>query len=176
MSAAPETQQETRRHPFPAAIERGDHSALVATLAPDVVLHAAATLTKFEGRETVGEVYASVIESFDELEVVDELSSGDTLAFFWRGRMDGRFVEGADRLRLDGAGNVREITVTGRPLSGLATFLTGIGPRFARRRQGPVVAAILKLTAWPLPRLFAMLDPVTRWLARPRRQPGDRSA
>ena len=129
------------------------------------------TATTFEGRETVAELYASVIDSFEQVEVVDEFSNGETHAFFWRGRIEGRFVEGADRLRLDGAGKVREITVVGRPLSGLATFITGIGARFARRRRGRAVAAILRLTARPLPPMFATLDPVTRWLARPPRRP-----
>ena len=114
MPAAQETRQATRRHPFAAAIEAGDHPALVDTLAPDVVLHSAVTRSTFDGRETVGELYASVIDSFEELEVVDEFSSGDTHAFFWRGRIEGRFVEGADRLRLDEDGKVREITADAR--------------------------------------------------------------
>jgi hypothetical protein len=113
VSAAPETLQ-AMGHPFSAAMEARDHKALVDTLAPDVVLHSAMTRTMFDGRETVGEVYAAVIHSFEEIEVVDEFSNGDTHAFFWRGRIEGRFVEGADRLRLDGAGKVREITVVGR--------------------------------------------------------------
>jgi len=29
-------------------------------------------------------------------------------AAFWHGRIEGRFVEGADRLRFDGEGKVRE--------------------------------------------------------------------
>ena len=110
------------------------------------------------------------------MEVVDEFSTEGTHAFFWRGRIDGRFVEGADRLRLDAAGKVDEITVVGRPLSGLATFLTGIGARFARRRRGRAVATILRTTASPLAPMFATLDPVTRWLARPGRRTHDRSA
>jgi SnoaL-like domain len=176
MSATAQTGRAAARHPFPAAIEARDHPALVETLAPDVVLHSAVTRAPFEGRETVAEVYRSVIESFDEVEVVDEFWAGETHAFFWRGAIDGRFVEGADRLRLDGKGKVHEITVVGRPLSGLATFLTGIGARFARQRRGPAVAATLRLTARPLPPMFAMLDPVTRWLARPGRRARDRSA
>jgi len=96
-------------------------------------------------------------------------AAGQTYAFFWRGRIDGRFVEGADRLRLDQEGKVQEITVVGRPLSGLATFVSGIGTRFARRRRGRFVAAILRLTTLPLAPIFTLLDPVTRWLARPRR-------
>jgi hypothetical protein len=160
------------RNQFAAAISARDHAALVATLAPDVVLHSAVTATTFEGRQTVGELYASVIDSFDHVEVTDEFATGDTHAFFWRGRIDGRFVEGADRLRLDGAGKVREITVVGRPLSGLSTFLSGIGARFARRRRGGLVATILRLTALPLGPLFSLLDPVTRWLVRPRAPAG----
>jgi hypothetical protein len=164
------------RHPFSAAIEARDHPALVETLASDVVLHSAVTRTTFDGRETVGELYASVIDSFEELEVTDEFSGGDTYVFFWRGRIDGRFVEGADRLRLDDAGKVREITIMGRPLSGLMTFLTGIGARFARRRRGRIVATMLRVTARPLAPMFATLDPLTRWLARPGRGTRDRSA
>jgi ketosteroid isomerase-like protein len=156
------------RHPFAAAISARDHSALVETLAADVVLHSAVTTTPFEGRQTVGELYASVIDSFEYVEVTDEFATGDTHAFFWRGRIGGRYVEGADRLRVDGEGRVREITVVGRPLSGVSTFLTDIGARFARRRRGGWVATSLRLTALPLPPLFTLLDPVTRWLVRPR--------
>jgi SnoaL-like domain len=165
-------------HHFTAALASGDHSALVATLAPGVVLHSAATGSPFEGHETVGELYACVIDSFEEFEVVDEFSSESTHAFFWRGRIEGRFVEGADRLRLDSTGKVREITVVGRPLSGLSTFLTGIGARFAGRRRGRLVGRVVRLSALPLPPMFARLDSVTRWLAgstRHRGQPGRRN-
>lgn len=157
-------------------MEARDHAALVDTLAPDVVLHPPTSLATFDGRETVGELYAAEIESFEEFEVVDEYSSGDTHVFFWRGRMEGRFVEGADRLRLDSGGRVREITSVGRPLSGLATFLTGTGPRFAGRRRGRATEMMLRLSARPLPAMFAMLEPVTRWLARSARQARNRSA
>jgi SnoaL-like domain len=155
-------------HPFPTAIAAGDVNALIDTLAPDVVLYSAVTGTPFLGREVVADTYRSVLEAFDELRVVDEFESGDTHAFFWEGRMEGRFVAGADRLRLNPDGKVREITVLGRPLSGVATFLTGIGPRLARRRRGGVVATLLRVTALPLPPLLALLDPVSRWILRQR--------
>jgi SnoaL-like domain len=155
-------------HAFPAAIAARDVNALIDTLAPDVVLYSAVTGTPFEGREVVADTYRSVLESFEELRIVDEFDNGDTHAFFWEGRMEGRFVAGADRIRLNPDGTVREITVLGRPLSGVATFLTGIGPRLARRRRGGVVATLLRVTALPLPPLLALLDPVTRWILRSR--------
>jgi len=156
-------------HPFSAAIAARDVDALVDALAPNPVLHSAVTSAPFEGRQTLADLYASVLESFEEVRIVDEFRSGDTHAFFWEGRIDGRYVAGADRLRLDADGKVREITVQGRPLSGLSTFISGIGFRFARRRRGPVVARILRLTALPLAPLFTLLDPVTRWLTRGQR-------
>jgi hypothetical protein len=153
-------------HPFPAAIAARDAVALIDTLAPDVVLYSAVTTVPFEGRDLVADTYRSVLESFEWLRVVDEFESGDTHAFFWEGRMGGRDVTGADRLRLDADGKVREITVVGRPMAGVATFLTDIGPRLARRRRGGLVARILRLTALPLPPLLSLLDPVSRWILR----------
>jgi SnoaL-like domain len=155
-------------HAFPAAIAARDVDALIETLADDVVLHSAVTTAPFEGREVVADTYRSVLESFEEVRVVDEFESGDTHAFFWEGRMEGRYVAGADRIRLDADGRVREITVVGRPMSGVATFLTGIGPRLARRRRGSLVAKLLRVTALPLPPLLALIDPVSRWIVRRR--------
>jgi hypothetical protein len=156
-------------HAFPAAIAARDAGALIETLAPDVVLHTAVTRFPFEGRDLVADTYRSVLESFEEIRIVDEFESGDTHAFFWEGRIAGRPVAGADRIRLDEGGRVREITVVGRPMSGVATFLTEIGFRLARRRRGGLVARLLRITSLPLPPLLAMLDPVSRWILRPPR-------
>jgi hypothetical protein len=149
-------------HAFPAAIAARDPAALIDTLAPDVLLYSAVTAVPFEGRDVVADTYRSVLESFEELRIVDEFQSGDTHAFFWEGRMGGRSVSGADRIRLDADGRVREITVMGRPMSGVATFLTEIGFRLARRRRGRLVARLLRLSALPLPPMLSLLDPVTR--------------
>jgi len=155
-------------HAFPAAIASRDPGALIDTLAPDVVLHSAVTRFPFEGRDLVADTYRSVLESFEEIRIVDEFENGDTLAFFWDGRMGGRPVSGADRVRFDSEGRVREITVVGRPMSGVATFLTEIGFRLARRRRGGLVARLLRVTSLPLPPLLSLLDPVSRWILRSR--------
>ena len=153
-------------HAFPAAIAARDPAALIDTLAPDVLLYSAVTAVPFEGRDVVADTYRSVLESFDELRIVDEFESGDTHAFFWDGRMGGRPVSGADRIRLNSDGKVREITVMGRPMSGVAMFLTEIGFRLARRRRGKLVARLLRLSALPLPPMLSLLDPVTRRIIR----------
>jgi SnoaL-like protein len=153
-------------HAFPAAIAARDVGALIDTLAPDVVLHSAVTTVPFEGRDLVADTYRSVLESFEEIQIVDEFEAGETHAFFWEGRMAGRPVWGADRIRLDAEGKVREITVVARPMSGVATFLTEIGFRLARRRRGGLVAWLLRVTSLPLPPLLSLLDPVTRRVLR----------
>jgi SnoaL-like protein len=158
----------TGAHSFTNALARRDIDALVATLAPDAVLHSAVTDAPFEGRDVIRDVYASLFEVFEELTVTDEFSGDTTHAFFWEGRLEGRYVAGADRIRLNPEGKVSDITIVGRPLSGLAGFITGIGSGFALRRRGPFVARLLKLAARPLAPLFASLDVVTRWLIRGR--------
>jgi ketosteroid isomerase-like protein len=163
-AAAPDT--DTGRHPFTAALAGQDIEALVGTLAPDVVLHSAVTGTPFEGRDVLRDIYASLFEAFEEFRVTEEFASGDVHVFFWEGRIDGRYVAGADRIEVDGAGQVRDITIVGRPMAGLSGFLSGLGYHFARRRRGPVVARVLRILALPLGPLFASLDVVTRWLAR----------
>jgi len=157
---------ETGLHPFTAALAAQDIDALVGTLASDAVLHSAVTNAPFEGREVVADVYRSVFEAFDELQVTDRFQDGNTHAFFWEGRVDGRFVAGADRFRVDDAGQVREITIVGRPLTGLAGFITGLGFHFARRRRGPVVARMLRVAALPLAPMFSLVDRIVAWLIR----------
>jgi ketosteroid isomerase-like protein len=153
-------------HAFTAAIAARDIDALVEALAPDAVAHSAVASTPFEGREVLADLYASLFEAVEELRIVDEFQNGDTHAFFWKARIDGRDVEGADRIRIGPDGKVRDITIAGRPLTGLSTFITGIGFHFARRRRGRLVARVLRLTALPLAPLFSLLEPVTRWLVR----------
>jgi hypothetical protein len=156
-------------HPFTQALAARDADALIATLAPDVVLYSAVTKTPFEGRDVVADTYRSVLESFEEVRVVDEFESGDAHSFWWEGQIEGRYVAGADRFRLDAEGRVREVTIVGRPMSGVATFVTGIGFRLARRRRGALVARVLRLTSLPLPPMLTLLDPVTSWVLRARR-------
>ena len=154
-------------HAFPAAVAARDAEALIDTLAPDVTLHSAVTKVPFEGREVVADTYRSVIESFDELRIVDEFERGDTVAFFWEGRMGGRFGgrcrPGAPRRERQGA---RDHGHGAAP----------VGHRHASwPRSGSVwpVGAVagwsrgcFALTSLPLPSLLSAVDPLARWIAR----------
>ena len=118
------------RHAFQAAIAARDVNALIDTLAPDVVLYSAVTGTPFLGREVVADTYRSVLESFDELRIGDEFDNGETHAFFWDGRMEGRFVSGADRIRF----NPSTVTCTGNGPPVAAPDRAAASPLSASRR------------------------------------------
>jgi len=155
---------------FRAAVAARDVDALVPTLAPDVVLHSPITSAPFQGREVLADLYRSLFESLEELRVTDDFANGDTHAFFWEGRANGRFVAGADRLRLDSNGLVSDITVVGRPLTGVGMFLTEVGYRFAGRRRGALVATMLRFMSMPLVAQFRIVDPLTAWVIRGKRR------
>ena len=143
-------------HAFTAAVAARDIDALADALAPDAVLHSPITNTPFEGREVITDLYLSLFASFEDVHIEDEFEAGDTLAFFWEAKVDGRYV----------AGKVRDITVIARPLTGLAGFLTGAGYHFARRRRGRAVARIMRVTSLPLPPMFSLVDRIVGWLIR----------
>lgn len=153
-------------HPFTAAVAARDIEALVDSLAPDVVVHSAITGIPFHGRDVITDLYSSLFEALDDFRVTEEFREGDTHAFFWEAHIGGRYVAGADRLRTDPAGRVREVTIVGRPLTGLSTFVTDIGFQFARRRRGLRIARILRLTALPLAPMFSLLERIGAWIAR----------
>lgn len=152
---------------YRAAFTACDHAALVDMFSPDIVFRSAVTDTPFEGREEVAELYRVVLEVLRDVEFTDELGDGDTQALFWRGRLQGRDVEGVDRFRFDEHGKIREITLMGRPLAGIATFASAIGPGIARRR-GKASSVIARLATRPLPAMLALGDSAASRLLRPR--------
>jgi hypothetical protein len=117
-------------HPFAAAAAGLDIDALIATLAPDVVLHSPVTFRPYVGRETVGGVLRLVSEAFDGWRCIEELNGPDgVLGFVFETRVDGRALQGLDLLRLDASGLVADLTVMIRPLSGLVALAQAIGPK-----------------------------------------------
>jgi hypothetical protein len=56
----------------------------------------------------------------------------------------------AQLLRLDPAGLIRELTLFGRPIPGLAAVMADIGPRLLQRQGRPGLARIVNLATRPL--------------------------
>jgi SnoaL-like protein len=144
-------------HPFRAAWETRDLDAWSSTFAPDIVLHSRLIQTPFEGKETATELYGVLFDALGEVEITHESSDGDSHAFFWRATAGRRTIEGADLIRVDGDGNVREISVLIRPLANIAAFAEVTGPPLAAKR-GRVQTWVLRVLTLPLRPIFAVAD------------------
>ncbi len=116
-------------HPFRAAAEADDIEALVATLAPDIVLHSPVTFQPYFGRETVGGVLRLVSEAFEGWRCTELHGRNGIEGFIFRTRVGDRELEGVDLLRLGADGLVADLTVMIRPLSGLVALAQSIGPK-----------------------------------------------
>ena len=123
-------------HPFRAAVETRDLSAMSAVLHPDVVFRSPVAFRPFVGRANVTEVLGNVMEVFGDFAYTDELEGPGSHALVFRATVNGREVEGLDHLRLDSHGLVRELTVMIRPLSGVIALAEQMGPRVAHLAKG----------------------------------------
>jgi ketosteroid isomerase-like protein len=147
-------------------MERGDHTAVVATFAPDVVLHSPIVgRASFEGREAVADLIASVIATFDDLVYTVEADSGAIQTLAFRASVRGQDIEAVDLFRIDDAGLVTEITVHIRPMAGLAAVAAALGPHLAR---GPIQRVLITALAVPLALLLRAAEPLIPRLIRMR--------
>jgi hypothetical protein len=135
--------------PFRAAFEARDHEAIIAALAPDVVLRSPIFDVPFRGIDEASDLFAAVLEVLWPVEYLAEIP-GDPHVLYFRGEIDGTEVEGCDLLRFDEHGKVKEITVFMRPFPGIAAFLRGTAPTLGRKRGGSTRAAIMRAAGAPV--------------------------
>jgi hypothetical protein len=122
---------------FRDAVEARDHAAVVDALAPDVVFNSPVAFRPFEGRETVGEVLAAVLDTFEDFRYTDELAGPTAHALVFRARVDGKELEGIDLLRFDADGRIADFTVLVRPLSATIALAQAMGPKVAHLKGAP---------------------------------------
>jgi hypothetical protein len=118
-------------HPFRAAVEARDRDAILAALAPDVVLHSPITFKPFEGRDAVAVLFSVLLEVFEDFRYTDELTGDGIHGLVFRARVGDREVEGIDLLRGDANGKVSDFTVMVRPLSAALALRDAVGKRLA---------------------------------------------
>jgi SnoaL-like protein len=113
---------------FRAAVEAGDHAAMVEQLADDVVFRTPVSFRPFEGREAVGHVLGAVLRVFSDFRYTGELiGEGGSHALLFEAMVGDREVQGMDLLRLDGDGLIAEFTVMVRPLSATLALRDAMG-------------------------------------------------
>jgi hypothetical protein len=116
---------------FRAAIEAGDHAAMVAAFAPDAVLNSPVSFKPFEGREAISQLLAILLETFEDFRYTDEFEGEGKAALVFRARVGDRELEGLDLFRFDADGRIVELTVMVRPLSGVVALAEAVGPKLA---------------------------------------------
>src|SRR3954462_7253817 len=122
---------------FRDAALAGDHSAMVETLAPEVVFNSPVAFLPFEGRDAVGQVLGAVMETFDDFRYTDELAGATAHALVFSARVGEKEIQGIDLLRFDGEGKIRDFTVLVRPLSATIALAEAMGPKVAHLKGAP---------------------------------------
>ena len=148
------------------AMQRRDLPAVVATFAPDIVLHSPILGgTPFVGPQVVGDLLGGVMTSFDDYTHTVESGDGADQVLAFHARVRGREIDVVDLFRIDDEGLVKEITVHIRPMAGLAHVAAALGPHLAR---GPVQRVLIATFAVPLALLLTLVEPLIPRLIRTR--------
>lgn len=106
-------------HPFRAAVEAGDIDAGLELFAEDATLDSPVAFKPFVGIKQVGVVLRAVFETFEDFRYTDEFESSGSHALIFEAKVGEKEVQGLDLIRTDDAGNITNLTVMVRPLSGL---------------------------------------------------------
>src|SRR5260370_3910564 len=113
---------------FRAAVERGDVTAVLDTLAPDVVFNSPIVHAPYVGRTALAPLLAAVVAVFVHFHYTREVTAPHRPAPQLQTRICERKVEGSDILLVNGAGPADELEVVGRPYSSSPALLQSIAP------------------------------------------------
>jgi len=150
-------------------VEAQDIEAFIATLAPDVVLRSPITmLTEIRGHAEMRELMGCVFQTIQDIRYFEDLGDDSTRALFYRARVGSQPVEESTLLRFDEDAKVREMTLSFRPLPGLAAVTAGLGPRLVRARNGRLRGLAAAMLVGPLAPMTRLGDRLAvRMLRRP---------
>ena len=117
-------------HPFRAAVEARDMDAGLALFADDATLDSPVAFKPFAGIEQVSVVLRAVFETFEDFHYTDELEGPDgTHALIFEARVGDKSVQGLDLLRTADSGEIENLTVMIRPMSGVIALAEAMAPK-----------------------------------------------
>ncbi|MFD9737642.1 nuclear transport factor 2 family protein [Umezawaea sp. NPDC059074] len=119
-------------HPFRAAVEAGDHDAIEALLADDVVFTSPVAFAPYPGKPITAAILRGVTRVFEDFHYVREIGDGRDHALVFRARVGDKEVHGCDFLHLDEDGLIDELTVMVRPLSAALALSEAMAAQFER--------------------------------------------
>ncbi|MFE9644563.1 nuclear transport factor 2 family protein [Streptomyces sp. NPDC006365] len=119
-------------NPFRKAVEDGDHEAVVALLAEDVVFTSPVVFKPYAGKAITAAILGGVQRVFEDLRYVREIANPDgrDLALVFEARVGDRQIQGCDLLHFDEDGRIDDLTVMVRPLSGAQALQQAMAVQF----------------------------------------------
>ncbi|MER6914762.1 nuclear transport factor 2 family protein [Streptomyces sp. NPDC000594] len=123
-------------HPFRSAVEAGDHEAMEALLADDVVFTSPVTFRPYPGKALTAAILRGVSRVFEDFRYIREITGADGRdhALVFTARVGDREITGCDFLHTDDQGLIDDFMVMVRPLSGAEALAAAMGAQFPRIR------------------------------------------
>ncbi len=102
----------------------------LALFADDATLDSPVAFKPFAGIEQVSVVLRAVFETFEDFHYTDELEGPDgTHALIFEARVGDKSVQGLDLLRTADSGEIKNLTVMIRPMSGVIALAEAMAPK-----------------------------------------------
>ena len=131
-----------------AAGESRDAALALTALSPGITIISPITdQFTFQGHDQVRTLLEVALAEIDTVTYTDQAGDGPVVALFYEARIGTNRIFEAQRLRLDGDGLIKEITLYVRPLPALTLLMNRLGPELARRNGRPGMARLVPLAA-----------------------------
>jgi SnoaL-like domain len=145
-------------HPYRRAFEDRDLDRVVALLADDVVFHSPVISDPgFEGLGSVAALYAMDFDSFSDVEFTHEFGNEGARVLVATASVLSRPISATTLLEFNADGEIREIWVMVRPLTGVVAIAEAIGSQLAKHRA-PGGGVALRVLLKPLVGLAALAN------------------
>jgi SnoaL-like domain len=113
---------------FAQAVRERDLSAIGHLFAEDVELHTPTHPEPIVGRDSVVPLFGVLAQIFEDIEILEELSTEDHFVLYFQTRVGGEPLQIVDLLSFDHQGRIAKFVVTARPLDGLRALAETIAP------------------------------------------------
>ncbi|MFF2082906.1 nuclear transport factor 2 family protein [Nocardia sp. NPDC058176] len=117
-------------HPFRKAVEAGDHAAMTALLADDVVFTSPVAFKPYPGKAITSAILGGVLRVFTDFRYVREIADGPNHALVFEAKIGDKAVNGCDFLHHDADGKIDDFMVMVRPLSAATALAEAMGAQF----------------------------------------------
>jgi hypothetical protein len=116
---------------FADAVRAGDLEAMQASFADDIELYSPVLSDPFVGRDRVERLFAVLVDTFEHIEITDEISSPEHFVLAFTARVDEEPIQVVDLLSFDDEGTIATLVVTARPLAGIQALGAAVAPHLA---------------------------------------------